>query len=82
MTSRHDRQMEAAWKKCREFNDQHPIGTPVTYRPLRGSDENILATATRSEAWALPSGEAVVMVERKTGGVSLDHIEVISVQQN
>lgn len=82
MDEGYDKAMEEAWKRCREFNEQHPVGTPVTYHPRKGSNENTLATATRSKAWALPSGQAVVTVEGKTGGVLLEHIEVITVSRS
>lgn len=70
-------QMRRAWQRCEEFNNAHPIGTRVVYRPVRGSDNGKVDTATRSLAWALPCGQPVVLVERKSGGVSLDHLEII-----
>lgn len=34
-------------------------------------------TTTRSEAWALGDGSVVVLVEGKSGGVHLSHVEVL-----
>lgn len=71
--------MAAAWQRCREFNEKAPIGTKVRYRSLLDLETSydIKETTTRSAAWALPSGAAVVMIVGKTGGISLDHIELI-----
>lgn len=59
-----------------QFNARYAVGTPVTYRPILGGSE-VHATRTRSEAWTLGSGHAVVMVEGFIGGVSIEAIEVI-----
>ena len=39
--------------------------------------EKELYTETRSEAWVLPSGDAVVLVNGKSGGVAISHVEVL-----
>jgi hypothetical protein len=58
------------------FNKQNPQGTPVLFWPgVRLAEP--LKSRTRGEAWALPSGEAVVRVEGRAGGIALTHIEVI-----
>lgn len=72
--SRYDLRMAEAWNRCKEFNDRHAIGSPVLYRPDRESDAGMIQTRTRSEAWALPSGVAVVMLQNKAGGVSIEHV--------
>lgn len=79
---RYDREMAAAWQRCADFNDECPTGTPVVYRPIQGSDDGMKETVTRSEAWTLPSGAPVVMVENKAGGVHLDHIQVMAAAGN
>lgn len=52
------------------FNVKCPVGTPVLYYPVIGQPENIL-TRTRTEAWALPHDEPVVMIEGRSGAVAL-----------
>lgn len=74
--TRHDSSMKKCWERCEAFNDSHPVGTKVRYRPVAGTDEGIIESKTRSVAWAIPCAEAVVCIEGKSGGVSLDHIEV------
>jgi hypothetical protein len=70
----YDKQMADAWQRCVEFNEVNPIGTPVRYLSTENPPGQL--TITRSMAWALPSGQAVVMIKGQGGGVSLDHIEV------
>lgn len=62
-------------KSSEQFNEQHPIGTPVNYYPVIGVP-NCTPTKTRSKAWTMYSGEHVVMIEGKSGCVSLQAIEV------
>lgn len=59
-----------------QFNARYAVGTPVVYRPVLGGRE-AHATRTRSQAWSLGSGHAVVMVEGFIGGVSIEAVEVI-----
>lgn len=59
-----------------KWNETHPVGTPVTYFPVRGRFDNGRETKTRSEAWELGGGHPVVMVEGVSGGVSLEHLHV------
>jgi hypothetical protein len=72
--NKHQRAAEAA----AAFNKKHPQGTPVLFWPGSQLAEP-LKSRTRGEAWALPSGEAVVRVEGRAGGIALSHIEVIAV---
>lgn len=58
-----------------EFNKRHPIGTKVRYFPIKGKKEHI-DTETRSEAWTLGSGHIVVSLKDKSGGVSIEHLEI------
>lgn len=69
---------ERAEEAAVAFNKQHPPGTPVHFWPGIRLVEP-LKSRTRGEAWALPSGEAVVRVEGRAGGIALSHIEVIAV---
>jgi hypothetical protein len=72
-----------------QFNAAHPVGTPViAYPGVRPEDPaaRLLATGrletrTRSVAWNLGHGEPVVMVEGYAGGISLEHIDPIGVNQ-
>lgn len=59
-----------------QWNEKHPVGTKVRYYPILGHDENV-ETKTRSEAWELGGGDAVVKVEGRAGGVALTNIEVV-----
>jgi hypothetical protein len=79
MVKKHSEILAEAWAKCARFNADHQVGTKVKYRSLLDTETKYdLETVTRSEAWALPGGEAVVMIVGKSGGVSLDHIQVMS----
>lgn len=59
-----------------QFNETYPIGTPVFYRPAAAIAAGIV-TKTRSEAWTLGHGAVVVMVEGRSGGMSVDHLDLI-----
>lgn len=61
------------------WNAAHPVGTLVRYFPVYPPIEGVppVETRTRSEAWVLGDGSVVVLVEGKSGGVLLSHIEVI-----
>jgi hypothetical protein len=57
-----------------QWNATHPVGTPVHAWP--GSrDDKPIATHTRTPAWTLGHGAAVVSVEGYAGGIRLAHIE-------
>lgn len=60
-----------------EWNGTHFVGTPVRYWPGVREGEGILSK-TRSPAWELGHGEAVVLIEGKSGGVALSHVEVVA----
>jgi hypothetical protein len=57
-----------------EWNERYPIGTPVIAYPATRDDQP-LYTHTRSEAWTLGHGAAVVSVEGYTGGIALTHVD-------
>ncbi len=69
-----------------EWNAKHPPGTPVIYYPIMKGGQPFIVkgeksttpveTETRSEAWQLGGGIAVVSLVGKTGGVRLEHLEV------
>ncbi|MBT0772326.1 hypothetical protein KIH74_25500 [Kineosporia sp. J2-2] len=60
-----------------QWNAENPVGTRVRYWPWTREGEGFEST-TRSEAWTLPSGAPVVMVDGYPGGIYLTHLEVIS----
>lgn len=49
------------------WNAKNPVGTLVNYY----TGLEVVPTKTRSEAWELGHGEAVVLIEGKSGGVAL-----------
>ena len=60
------------------WNAAYPVGTRVRYWPVcppHGIPP--VDTTTRSEAWTLGDGSVVVLVDGKSGGVHLSHIEVL-----
>jgi len=71
--NKHQRAAAAA----EDFNKIAPSGTPVRFWPTSREAEP-LTSRTRGVAWAMSSGEAVVRVEGRTGGIALSHIEVIA----
>jgi len=62
--------------KSEEWNRRFPIGTRVRYYPIQGVKKYI-ETTTRSEAWELGHGVAVVKINGRTGGVALSHLFVV-----
>lgn len=61
-----------------EFNARHAVGTRVRYWPLCGeSDPPPMESTTRTEAWTLGHGTPVVAIVGKSGGVALDHLEIL-----
>lgn len=55
------------------LNELYPVGTPVRYWSVMG-DESYVDSKTRSIAWELGYGRAVVSIEGKSGGVAIDHL--------
>jgi hypothetical protein len=49
----------------------HPSGTPVI---VTLGDGTRWKTRTRSEAWTLPNGRRVVLIEGRSGGYSLERV--------
>lgn len=60
-----------------QFNQKYPIGTKVQYFPIKG-DTRHLDTETRTPAWTLGHGEPVVSVNGIAGGVSIDHLIIVT----
>jgi hypothetical protein len=68
--------MSTAPNAAEIWNNTVPVGTPVRYWPVMQAGEP-LTTKTRSEAWTLGSGTAVVKVEGIAGGVALSHVSTV-----
>ena len=62
-----------------QFNEKYPVGTDVVYQSVKGGEG--VKTKTRSMAWNLGHGEAVVAVIGVAGGVSVGHCTVLSVNE-
>ncbi|MFE4334052.1 hypothetical protein ACFRQM_32960 [Streptomyces sp. NPDC056831] len=59
-----------------EWNRRYPVGTPVLAYPGTRDNEP-LDTVTRTPAWTLGHGAAVVSVEGAGGGICLTHVDPI-----
>ena len=57
-----------------EWNARYPVGTEVAAYPLSRNDAPLITT-TRTPAWTLGHGAAVVSVHGFTGGICLTHID-------
>ena len=53
-----------------------PVGAKVLYRPVMGQPEQE-ATAIRSTPWMTGSGDVIVKIDSRAGGVSVDHLTLI-----
>lgn len=62
-----------AQEMVENWNEFFPVGTPVRYWSVLPGGKS-LDTKTRSEAWIQSSGHPVVMIERQSGSVSLQHV--------
>lgn len=71
-----DRYVRPGEMAVMEFNRRHEIGTPVRFWPGARVGEG-RRSRTRSAAWELESGDAVVLVEDYSGGIALTHVQVI-----
>ncbi|WP_179038474.1 hypothetical protein [Limnobaculum xujianqingii] len=58
------------------FNERFPVGSLFHYYPMMGIPD-YEEVITRSEAWELGHGAAVVSVIGRAGGLSVDHLEPI-----
>ena len=57
------------------WNSQHPPGTPVIVIQDDGSE---ITSKTRTIAWSLDCGEAVVCYEGRSGGYALSRVVPIA----
>lgn len=64
---------KGVYMTAKEWNKKNPIGTKVKYWPVADSPE-YKDSETRSEAWSLGDGHAVVLIKGQAGGVSLNHL--------
>lgn len=60
--------------RAKEFNKLYPVGTRFKYIPILGCKRRI-RTKTRSEAWDLGYGDALVKIEGRSAGVDITHLE-------
>lgn len=60
--------------EAEKFNARWEVGEAFVYRPIAGSNDGARVTRTRSAAWCLGSGTAVVLVRGVTGCVAIDHL--------
>ncbi len=56
-----------------DFNHRFTPNTPCFYQPIR-SEDKWYPTRTRSEAWLLGHGDAVVKIDGASGCVSINHL--------
>ncbi|MFJ4880175.1 hypothetical protein ACIP93_33875 [Streptomyces sp. NPDC088745] len=71
--------MPPAPPSAAQWNARYPVGTVVTAypgaRPERAPGGPRLDTRTRSAAWTLPHGGAVVLVDGRAGALALTHVD-------
>lgn len=65
-----------AQREAEAWNNGHQRGTAVRYWPGERTGPGVVSK-TRSPAWALCHGHAVVSVDGYAGGIALTHVEVI-----
>jgi len=63
-----------------EWNAANPVGATVDAAPgaLPRDGGAVMRTRTRTPAWTLGSGEAVVSVVGYPGGIALTHVQVVN----
>lgn len=59
-----------------DFNKKYPVGTKVRFYPIKG-EAGYVDTVTRTPAWKLGNGKVVVSCKGHTGGLSIEHIEIL-----
>jgi len=62
------------------WNAIYPPGTPVEVSPIL-LEPPAYKTRTRSAAWIVGSGDALVSIEGKTGGYWLDALRVLTEEE-
>ncbi len=63
---------KGGYMKAQEWNNIYSVGQSIC---LTEDDGSITATQTKSQAWELGHGQAVIKVDGKRGGYSLDRIK-------
>ncbi|MDR2981883.1 MAG: hypothetical protein LBV12_06510 [Puniceicoccales bacterium] len=74
------KRIAAAREAAADWNTANPIGTLVEYTPLSSASLDVERCKTRTLAWVLESGYAVVALEGRPGGVSINHCRVVVAQ--
>jgi len=59
------------------IKQKFPIGQKVKYYSIKGFD-SFTEHEIRSEPWALGHGDIVIKVTGKTGGLCVEHLELIN----
>lgn len=57
------------------FNERYPVGTKVRYFPV-SNESGFVESKTRTPAWELGHGAAVVSIEGRSGGVLVQALKV------
>jgi hypothetical protein len=70
--------LEGGEMTANEWNTQHQIGTGVV---VKLDDGKLWHTRTRSTAWELGNGQAVVMLEGRSGGYALSRVRPMERQE-
>jgi NTP pyrophosphatase (non-canonical NTP hydrolase) len=63
----------------KDWNNRYPAGTPVTYTL---DDGRMVETTTRSEAWRLADGSAVILVDGQSGAVAFERVDLREVAKD
>lgn len=64
--------------ELQEVACRFPVGRPVRFYPVAGHPD-AEETKVRSEPWRLGHGEIVVKIDGRTGGVLVDHLELLPI---
>ncbi len=59
------------------WNRRHPVGTAIDFTAIKRVAETTTRHNTRSPAWLLGGHTAVVLLEGRTGAVSIEHCTVV-----
>jgi len=62
----------------KDWNNRYPAGTAVTYTL---DDGRMIDTVTRSEAWRLADGSAVILIKGQSGAVAFERVHVRKVSE-
>ena len=70
---KNDQLMAIAWQSCVDFNRRHPVGSTV-YTPNPQEGKPPRKGVIKQEAHALPSGQAVVILENDNGVTNIEDL--------